>query len=136
MPCHGAVQREDQEEAASLDRARAVLSTSGADALDRRPWQHEGQPASDTDLVRFAAWRAGAAGGTGTEILAAGLKLLVPARAELDQLEAGLLFAARAAGMTWPQLADALDLGSPQAAQQRLSRLLARRSGGDPDELS
>jgi hypothetical protein len=31
--------------------------------------------------------------------------------------------------MTWPQIADALDLGSAQAAQQRLSRVLARTSG-------
>jgi len=58
-----------------------------------------------------------------------GLRLLASARAELDQVEAGLLFAARAAGMTWPQIADALALGSAQAAQQRFNRVLARMSG-------
>jgi hypothetical protein len=36
--------------------------------------------------------------------------------------------AADLAGMTWPQIAGALDLGSAQAAQQRLNRVLARVS--------
>jgi hypothetical protein len=31
--------------------------------------------------------------------------------------------------MTWPRIADALDLGSAQAAQQRRNRLVARMSG-------
>jgi len=52
--------------------------------------------------------------------------LLAPARAELDQIEAGLLFAARAGGLTWPQIAAALALRSPQAAQQRFDRVLGR----------
>ena len=58
-----------------------------------------------------------------------GLRLLASARAELDQVEAGLLFAARGAGITWPRIADALDLGSAQAAQQRRNRVVARMSG-------
>ncbi|WP_431982992.1 hypothetical protein [Streptomyces qinglanensis] len=59
----------------------------------------------------------------------AGLRLLASARAELDQAESALLFAARGVGMTWPQIADALDLASAQAAQQRRSRLSTRTSG-------
>src|SRR3954468_19399429 len=105
---------DDQHDAAGLDRARTVLEGAGAGRLDRRPWQHPRQPASDADLVRFAAWAAREPGAD-PEVLAAGLRLLASARAELDQVEAGLLFAARAAGMSWPRIADALDLGSAQA---------------------
>ncbi|GLY90171.1 DNA-binding protein [Actinoallomurus iriomotensis] len=116
---------DDQHHATDLARAREVLGAAGAAGLERRPWQHPGQPASDADLVRFAAWSARTPD-TAPEVLAAGLRLLASARAEFDQIEAGLLFAARGAGMTWPQIADALDLGSAQAAQQRLNRVLAR----------
>jgi len=31
--------------------------------------------------------------------------------------------------MTWPRIADALDLGSAQAAQQRFNRVVTRMSG-------
>jgi hypothetical protein len=117
----------DQHHAADLDRAREVLGDAGAARLERRPWQHPEQPTADADLVRFAAWAAREPD-VDPELLAAGLRLLAPARAELDQVEAGLLFAARAAGMTWPQIAGALDLGSAQAAQQRLNRVLDRVS--------
>ena len=61
------------------------------------------------------------------------MRLLAPARAELDQVESGLLFAARAAGMTWPQIAASLGLGSAQAAQQRLNRVLSRTGGSEPE---
>jgi hypothetical protein len=54
------------------------------------------------------------------------LGLIGAARAELDQVEAGLLFAARAAGVTFQQISAVLGLGSGQAAQQRMSRVLAR----------
>ena len=119
---------DDQEHAAELDEARAVLREAGADGLGPRPWQHRGQPASDADLVRFAAWL-GRDPEADAAVLDAGLRLLASARAELDQIESGLLFAARAAGMTWPQVAGALGLGSPQAAQQRFGRLLGRVDG-------
>ncbi len=56
----------------------------------------------------------------------AALRLLPAAREELDQLETGLLLAARATGMTWTEMADALGLGSAQACQQRAGRLAAR----------
>lgn len=109
----------------ALVHARGVLAAAGADRLESRPWQHSGQPASDADLVRFAASLAREPEAD-PEVLAAGLRLLTSARAELDQIEAALLFAVRAAGRTWPWIADALDLGSAQAAQQRLNRLLSR----------
>jgi hypothetical protein len=129
----GRVTTEDQERAAGLDQARAVVNAAGAARLERRPWQAERQPATDGDLVRFVAWCCRDAETTDPAFLEAGLRLLASARAELNQIEAGLLFAARGAGMTWPQVADALDLGSAQAAQQRLSRVLARMSALAPD---
>ena len=120
---------EDQDRAAGLDQARAVVNAAGAAGLERRPWQADRQPAADGELVRFVAWHCRDAGTTDPAVLQAGLRLLPSARAELDQVEAGLLFAARAAGMTWPQVASALQLGSAQAAQQRFHRVLARLGG-------
>lgn len=118
---------EDRFHAAALDAHRAVLRAAGGDELPRQPWQHPGQPASDGDLVRLAAWKATAAGDT--DVLTAGLGLLGAARAELDQVEAALLFAARAAGVTFQQIGAALGLASGQAAQQRMARVLARLDG-------
>ncbi len=115
----------DQSHAAALAAHRAVLEAAGGSDLERRPWQDERQPAGDGDLVRLAAWRA-ADPGVDPRVLAAGLGLLGAARAELDQVEAGLLFAARAAGLTFQETAAALGLGSGQAAQQRMTRVLAR----------
>ena len=60
------------------------------------------------------------------DIVTNGVRLLDSARSELDQVEAALLFAARAAGMTWPVLSEALGLRSAQAGQQRLNRTAAR----------
>ena len=124
---------DEQDPAAHLDRARAVVNAAGAAGLERRPWQAARQPATDGDLVRFVAWCCRDAEGTDLAVLEAGLRLLVSARDELDQVEAGLLVAARGAGMTWPRIADALELGSAQAAQQRFNRVLARRSGPGTD---
>lgn len=117
--------QDDRSHAAVLAAHRAVLSAVGGDKLSERPWQRAGQPASDCDLVRLAAWRA-ADEGVDPDVVSAGLGLLGAARAELDQVEAGLLFAARAAGVTYQQISVALGLGSGQAAQQRMSRVLAR----------
>ncbi|ABS03913.1 hypothetical protein [Kineococcus radiotolerans] len=127
----------DHDAAALLDRARTALEAAGGGDLPPRPWQHRGRPLSDTELVRLAAWVARDADSTDPHLLRSGLHLLDAARAELDQVEAALLFAARAAGMTWPQVAVALGLGSAQAAQQRLNRILTRLDGpgdGDRDE--
>ncbi|MGY4644871.1 hypothetical protein [Cellulomonas sp. URHB0016] len=131
---------DDHAAAAALGAARAALHRAGASDLPPRPWQAPGQPPSDTELVRFAAWASRDAASTDPDVVAAGLRLVASARAELDQVEIALLFAGRAGGMTWPQVASALGLGSPQAAQQRLDRTLSRlggrdeRDGRDPGE--
>ncbi|MDM8084407.1 hypothetical protein QUV83_06485 [Cellulomonas cellasea] len=120
---------DDHTQAASADQSRAVLHAAGATGLPPRPWQHPGQPLADLELVRHAAWLARNPE-VEAEVLSAGLRLLESARAELDQIEAGLLFAARARGMTWPELSEALGLRSPQAAQQRFGRITDRVVGG------
>ncbi len=116
---------DDRSHAAALDAHRAVLGAAGGDELSTRPWQHPGQPVSDCDLVRLAASKA-ADENVDLDVVTAGLGLIGAARAELDQVEAGLLFAARAADITFQQIAVALGLGSGQAAQQRMSRVLGR----------
>lgn len=118
---------DDQAHASTLAAHRAVLRAAGGFELEPRPWQHEQQPVSDGELVRLAAWAAATDGDP--RVLSAGLGLLGSARAELDQVEAALLFAARADGMTFQEIAAALGLGSGQAAQQRMSRVLNRLTG-------
>jgi hypothetical protein len=54
-------------------------------------------------------------------------------RAELDELEAGLLEMARGRGQTWPEIAFGLGLGTPQAARQRYERLASRTATDDAD---
>ncbi len=127
------VPSDDHDEAAGLSEAREILGAAGASRLHRRPWQHPGQPPSDADLVRFAAWVLRDPDDADRSVLEAGLRLLASARAELDQVEAGLMFAARAAGMTWPEIARALGLSSPQAAQQRLHRVALRAIGPEAE---
>lgn len=56
----------------------------------------------------------------------AALSLVPLARGEMDELEAGLLQMARGRGMTWPEVAFGLGLGTPQAARQRYERLVGR----------
>ena len=119
MPTHDAAQ------AANLATYRKTLEAAGGSSVPARPWQHSKQPLSDGELVRLAAWKADDHQ-VAPEVVIAGLGLLESARAELDQVEAGLLFAARASGLTFQQIASALGLGSGQAAQQRMSRVLAR----------
>lgn len=124
----------DQDDAAALDRARATVAAAGAADLAGRPWQHPRGPHADVELVRFAAWSARDPAATDPQVVDAGLRLLASARAELDQTEAALLFAARAGGSTWAQVAGSLGLGSAQAAQQRLDRLLSRGGGAPTDD--
>ncbi|MEU5523376.1 DNA-binding protein [Streptomyces sp. NPDC047860] len=64
--------------------------------------------------------------------ITAALSLVPRARAEMDELEVGLLQMARGRGMTWPEIAFGLGLGSPQAARQRYERLTERTDPG-PD---
>jgi len=59
------------------------------------------------------------------DIMAA-LSLIPLARAEMDELEVGLLTMARGRGMTWQEIAFGLGLGSQQAARQRHERLIGR----------
>ncbi|GAB3820187.1 DNA-binding protein [Kribbella italica] len=116
------VQSNDHADAERERQARQQLLDLGADALDRRPWQPGPVPPSAVDLIQFFLWK-----GADQEDALAALKLMPAARAEIDQLETGLLFAARGLGLTWAQMAQALGLNSPQACQQRLDRLTARQ---------
>lgn len=116
---------EDRFRAAALGAHRAVLRAAGADELPPRPWQRRGQPRSDGELVRLAAWKA-TDRDVDAKVVLAGLALIGAARDELDQVEAALLFAARAAGVTFREIGAVLGLGSAQAAQQRMARLAAR----------
>ncbi|MGW2226729.1 DNA-binding protein [Streptomyces formicae] len=61
--------------------------------------------------------------------ITAALTLLPMVRGELDELETGLLQMARGRGMTWPEIAFGLGLGTPQAARQRYERLASRTAG-------
>ncbi|MFC8596878.1 DNA-binding protein [Isoptericola sp. NPDC057191] len=122
----------DQDAADVEARARRTLLDLGGEALARRPWQPAGVPPSATDLVRHYLWRSAAGGLTAEEDAAgalAALALVPAARSEAEQLETAALFTARAAGHTWGRMAGALGLGSPQAVQQRLDRLVARSDG-------
>ncbi|WP_406864918.1 DNA-binding protein [Streptomyces sp. HUAS MG47] len=64
--------------------------------------------------------------------ITAALSLVPLVRGEMDELEAGLLQMARGRGMTWPEIAFGLGLGTPQAARQRYERLASRTAS--PDE--
>ncbi|WP_246568126.1 DNA-binding protein [Polymorphospora rubra] len=116
--------RADQRQAGREREARDRLLDAGADELAPRPWRPPPVPASAVDLAHFALWRST---DLDRESMLAALTLLPAARAEVDELEAGLLFAARSAGLTWAQMAQAIGLGSPQACQQRYERLTTRR---------
>ncbi|MGC0313859.1 DNA-binding protein [Kitasatospora acidiphila] len=61
----------------------------------------------------------------------AALTLLPLVRAELDELESGLLQMARGRGLTWQDIAFGLGLGTPQAARQRAERLAERVATDD-----
>ncbi|WP_037611512.1 hypothetical protein [Streptomyces albus] len=66
--------------------------------------------------------------------ITAALTLVPRVRGELDELEEGLVRMARGRGMTWPQIAFGLGLGTPQAARQRHERLVERtRAAADAD---
>ncbi|MBV1856551.1 DNA-binding protein [Catellatospora tritici] len=121
----------DQAAGATEHWARDRLTAHGGDELPRLPWLADGQPHDAFTLIRQALWRAVAdrdALDLPDDLLAA-ITLLDAARAELDQLEAGLLFVARAEGLTWAQVARPLGLRTAQAAQQRHDRVTARLDG-------
>lgn len=107
--------------------ARRHLMARGASDLPRPPWVPDDIPLDDATLIRYALWRANS--GAGLDVpadLYAALQLLESARAEMDALETGVLFIARAEGLTWPQIAEHLGVRSPQAAQQRFERVSSR----------
>lgn len=105
-------------------RARQELLRLGAEHLERRPWCPDPTPPTAVDLTQFAVWQAANLDGDG---LLSALSLLPAARAEVEGIEVGLLFAARSAGLTWAQIAEATGFRSPQACQQHFTRLEARR---------
>jgi hypothetical protein len=93
--------------------------------LEPRPWQRAARaPHSAVDLTQYALWRSAEL--TPDEVLGA-LSLLPAARAEVESVEVGLLFVARSEGLTWVQIAEAMGFRSPQACQQYVTRLSARR---------
>jgi hypothetical protein len=114
----------DHAQARQESDARERLLALGAEALAARPWRPAPVPPSAVDLVQFALWRS--ADLASADILSA-LALLPAARAEVEGIEAGLIFVARSAGLTWAQMADAMGFNSPQACQQHFQRRL--RSG-------
>ncbi len=120
-------------ELSRTDSARSVLLSAGADVLARRPWQHLNEAPDDTTLARFALWRAAGQVGTArTSEVEAGLALIDSARSDLESVESALVFTARAEGLTWAQIAEAMGMRSPQAAQQRYQRAAERSpAGGD-----
>jgi hypothetical protein len=113
----------DQAQAERQREAREQLLAKGAKEVPARPWRPAPIPLSAVDLTQFAAWRS--ADLTADDLLAA-LALLPAARAEVEEVESGLLFLARSSGLTWAEMADAMGFSSPQACQQRFNRLAAR----------
>ncbi|MEU6796644.1 DNA-binding protein [Nonomuraea wenchangensis] len=118
--------RADHAQAGREHDARRRLLRLGADALDARPWLPAPAPLSAVDLVQFAVWRNA---DLAPEDVLSALALLPAARAEVDGLESALLFIARASGLTWAQMAEAMGFNSPQACQQHYTRLTAREAG-------
>jgi hypothetical protein len=114
-----------QAERERLAQSR-LAALAGADIADR-PWRPAPVPPSAVDLALFTLWRSTA---LDPDDLVAALALLAAARAEVEGIEAGLLFVARSAGLTWAQIADAMGFNSPQACQQHFARLTARQEDG------
>ncbi|MEW9555841.1 hypothetical protein [Nonomuraea sp. NPDC050783] len=95
-----------------------------------RPQDPAAPPVPATELVRLVLEAAHDPGDgapeVGPEDLADALQMIVPIRRSIDSMEYQAVAAARRAGLTWRQVADALALESPQAAQQRFQRLAVR----------
>ena len=119
----------DRAQADRERRAQAQLTrlANGVAEIAPRPWRPAPIPPSAIDLAHFALWRSGE---LERDDLLQALVLLPAARAEVEGLEAGLLFTARSAGLTWAQMAQAMGFRSPQACQQHYTRLTARGGTG------
>lgn len=118
--------KDDQAQARRQQLGQQRLLARGADQLAARPWRPAPVPPTAVELTQFALWRAA---DLDDEDLLSALALLPAARAEVDGVEAGLLFTARSAGLTWAQIAEAMGFRSPQACQQHFSRLSQRQEG-------
>lgn len=116
----------DNVQAERERRAQTRLAELAQGAIVPRPWRPAPVPPSAGDLAHFALWRSDA---LEADDLLQALTLLPAARAEVEGLEAGLLFTARSAGLTWAQIAQAMGFRSPQACQQHYTRLTARQDG-------
>ena len=114
----------DQAQAHREREAQDRLLELGADALPSRPWRPGSMPPTAVELTQFALWRSA---DLAPDDLLGALALLPAARAEVEVAEAGLLFTAKAAGLTWAQIAEAMGFRSPQACQQHYNRLTTRR---------
>ncbi|MDN6374198.1 MAG: DNA-binding protein, partial [Brevibacterium aurantiacum] len=101
----------DHAEAQREHDAQARLLALGADRLEAREWRPEPAPPPAVALTQFALWRST---DLGPEDLRAGLALLPAARAEVEGVEIGLIFAARNEGLTWSQIAATMGFRSPQ----------------------
>lgn len=123
---HEATSDADHAQARREQAAQRRLRALGADKIPAPPWRPAPLPPSAVDLTQFALWRASE---LDSDDLLDALTLLPAARAEVEGLEAGLLFIARGAGLTWAQIADAMGFKSPQACQQHFNRLSARQTG-------
>lgn len=115
----------DHAQARREREAQGRLLELGADTLAARPWWPGSMPPTAVDLTQFALWRSA---DLAPDDLLSALALLPAARDEVEAAEAGLLFTAKAAGLTWAQIAAAMGFRSPQACQQHYNRLAARRS--------
>lgn len=113
-------QAQGQRERDAQDR----LVELGADRLEPRPWRPAPVPPTAVDLTNYALWRSAE---LGRDDLLGALALLPAARAEVEGVEIGLIFAARGEGLTWTQIAEAMGFHSPQACQQYVARLSARQ---------
>ena len=111
---------EDQEGAAREQAARWVLAERTGLGEHRAP--------AFRLLQEYADWAARQPDDDQRDAALAALALLPVARADLDTLESGVLFAAKTAGLTWAQMAAPMGLGSAQAAHQRLDRLNSRQA--------
>lgn len=114
----------DHAQARREQEARDRLLALGADGLAARPWRPEPIPPTAVELTQFALWRSA---NLDPDDLLHALALLPAARAEVEGVETGLLFAARTAGLTWAQIAEAMGFRSPQACQQHFTRLTTRQ---------
>ena len=114
----------DQARAERERAAQERILAMGADQLDARPWRPAPMPPSAADLAQYALWRSG---DLDHDQLLSALSLIPAAKAEMEGVETGLLFAARSEGLTWAQIADAMGFRSPQACQQYVNRLADRQ---------